>query len=49
MKFESQIVNCLSPIVMIQDSKHMAKTLRNNLFSGARALVLGNHLAMYSY
>ena len=34
---------------MIQDSKHMAKTLRNNLFSGARALVLGNHLAMYSY
>ena len=39
----------LSPIVMIQDSKHAAKTLRNNLFSGARALVLGNHLAMYSY
>ena len=39
----------LSPVVMIQDSKHAAKTLRNNLFSGARALVLGNHLAMYSY
>ena len=39
----------LSPIVMIQDSKHAAKTMRNNLFSGARALVLGNHLAMYSY
>jgi hypothetical protein len=38
----------LSPVVMIQDSKHAAKTLRNNLFSGARALVLGNHLAMYS-
>jgi len=39
----------LSPVVMVQDSKHAAKTLRNNLFSGARALVLGNHLAMYSY
>ena len=39
----------LSPVVMIQDSKHVAKTLRNNLFSGARSLVLGNHLAMYSY
>ncbi|KAF9780852.1 hypothetical protein BJ322DRAFT_1112246 [Thelephora terrestris] len=39
----------LSPIVMIQDSKHAAKTMRNNLFSGARALVLGNHLAMYSH
>ena len=40
---------CLSPVVMVQDSKHAAKTMRNNLFSGARALVLGNHLAMYSY
>ena len=39
----------LSPVVMIQDSKHAAKTLRNNLFSGARTLVLGNHLAMYFY
>ena len=39
----------LSPVVMIQDSKHAAKTMRNNLFSGARTLVLGNHLAMYSY
>ena len=39
----------LSPVIMIQDSKHAAKTLRNNLFSGARALVLGNHLAMYFY
>ena len=34
---------------MIQDSKHAAKTLRNNLFSGAHTLVLGNHLAMYFY
>jgi len=38
-----------SPVVMIQDSKHALKTMRNNLFSGVRALVLGNHLAMYSY
>ena len=38
-----------SPVVMIQDSKHALKTMRNNLFSGARALVLGNHLTMYSY
>ncbi|PSS18269.1 hypothetical protein PHLCEN_2v3207 [Hermanssonia centrifuga] len=36
-------------LVMIQDSKHAAKTYRNNLFSGARALVLGNHIAIYSY
>ena len=39
----------LSPVVMVQDSKHAAKTMRNNLFSGAHALILGNHLAMYSY
>ena len=38
-----------SPLVMVQDSKHALKTMRNNLPSGARALVLGNHLAMYSY
>ncbi|KAJ3002796.1 hypothetical protein NUW54_g5652 [Trametes sanguinea] len=37
------------PLVMIQDSKHAAKTFRNNLFSGARALVLGNFLAVYHY
>ena len=37
-----------SPVVMVQDSKHGLKTLRNNLFSGARLLVLGNHPAMYS-
>ncbi|KAH7867803.1 uncharacterized protein C8R40DRAFT_1221609 [Lentinula edodes] len=35
------------PIVLIQDSKHALKTFRNNLFSGARLLVLGNFLAMY--
>lgn len=37
-----------SPVVMVQDSKHALKTLRNNLFSGARLLVLGNHIATYS-
>ena len=37
-----------SAVVMIQDSKHALKTFRNNLFSGARALVLGNHVSMYS-
>ena len=37
-----------SPVVMVQDSKHALKTLRNNLFSGARLLVLGNQTAMYS-
>lgn len=36
------------PVVMIQDSKHGLKTARNNLFSGARLLVLGNFVAMYS-
>lgn len=37
-----------SPVVMVQGSKHALKTLRNNLFSGARLLVLGNYTAMYS-
>lgn len=36
-----------NPIVMIQDSKHALKTCRNNLFSGARLLVLGSETAMY--
>jgi hypothetical protein len=37
------------PIVMIQDSKHGLKTFRNNLFSGARLLTLGNFTAMYRH
>lgn len=37
-----------SPVVMVQDSKHTLKTLRNNLFSGARLLALGNHMSIYS-
>ncbi|KAF7776802.1 hypothetical protein Agabi119p4_5195 [Agaricus bisporus var. burnettii] len=32
-----------------QDSKHALKTIRNNLFSGSRLLVLGNHVASYSH
>ncbi|KAJ3816327.1 hypothetical protein F5880DRAFT_1494412 [Lentinula raphanica] len=32
---------------MTQDAKHALKTARNNLFSGARVLPLGNHIATY--
>ncbi|KIY68019.1 hypothetical protein CYLTODRAFT_395984 [Cylindrobasidium torrendii FP15055 ss-10] len=35
------------PIAILQDSKHLAKTFRNNLFSGARLLVFGNHTAHF--
>ncbi|EEB90751.1 hypothetical protein MPER_11001 [Moniliophthora perniciosa FA553] len=36
------------PVAMVQDSKHALKTFRNNLFSGARLLVLGNYCAFYA-
>ena len=36
------------PICLLQDSKHALKTLRNNLFSGARLLTLGNHTMLYA-
>ncbi|KAJ4476304.1 hypothetical protein C8R41DRAFT_964684 [Lentinula lateritia] len=36
------------PVAMIQDSKHALKTFRNNLYSGARLLVLGNHSLFYA-
>ena len=36
-------------IVMIQDSNHGLKTSRNNLFTGAKLLTLGSHIAMYQY
>ena len=36
------------PVAMIQDSKHSGKTYRNNAFPGARLLVLGNYVVMYS-
>lgn len=35
------------PIAMIQDSKHALKTFRNNLYSGATLLVLGNYVATF--
>ncbi|OJT13578.1 hypothetical protein TRAPUB_9877, partial [Trametes pubescens] len=34
-------------IVIVQDSKHAAKTLRNNACTGARALSLGNFLVLF--
>lgn len=37
------------PIVMVQDSLHARKTFRNNLFSGARLLALGNYVALYRH
>ncbi|KAH7904197.1 hypothetical protein BJ138DRAFT_1107029, partial [Hygrophoropsis aurantiaca] len=38
---------CGQAMTMIQDSKHALKTFRNNLFSGARLLTLGNFVAIY--
>ena len=35
------------PLSIIQDSKHALKTYRNNLYSGARCLVMGNYVALY--
>ncbi|EEB89059.1 hypothetical protein MPER_12894 [Moniliophthora perniciosa FA553] len=35
------------PIAFIQDSKHALKTIRNNLFSGARCLTFPNDIAHY--
>ncbi|KAI0629632.1 hypothetical protein C8Q77DRAFT_1065756 [Trametes polyzona] len=35
-------------IVIVQDSKHGAKTFRNNICSGARAVTLGNHPVFFS-
>lgn len=35
------------PISMVQDSSHGLKTDCNNLFSGARLLTFGNHVALY--
>lgn len=35
------------PVMMIQDSNHGRKTLRNNLMSGAKVLTLGNHIVVY--
>lgn len=35
------------PLALLQDSLHAKKTARNNIGSGARTLVLGNHCALY--
>ncbi|KAF9492752.1 hypothetical protein BDN71DRAFT_1396302 [Pleurotus eryngii] len=34
-------------LTIIQDSKHFRKTCRNNLFTGAKQLILGNQLIYY--
>ncbi|KAL4259870.1 hypothetical protein AB1N83_010672 [Pleurotus pulmonarius] len=34
-------------LAIIQDSKHFRKTCRNNLFTGAKQLILGNQLIYY--
>ena len=36
------------PIANLQDSKHLLKTFRNNLYSGARLLTFPNGVAMFS-
>ncbi|KAG2145165.1 hypothetical protein DEU56DRAFT_899942 [Suillus clintonianus] len=36
-------------LVNIQDPKHGLKTFRNNLFSGARLLILGNYTALFAH
>jgi hypothetical protein len=36
-----------NPIVIAQDTKHFGKTLRNNVYSGARGLVMGNQVVCY--
>lgn len=37
------------PVAIIQDAKHAAKTYRNNAYSGARAMVSGNHAVLYAH
>ncbi|KAJ2912563.1 hypothetical protein MD484_g7863, partial [Candolleomyces efflorescens] len=37
------------PIAMLQDSQHGLKTARNNAYSGARLLVMGNHVVHYEH
>ncbi len=46
IKFKIPLFNG-KPTVFVQDSKHSLKTFRNNLFSGARLLVLGDSVAFY--
>ncbi|TBU21591.1 hypothetical protein BD311DRAFT_743520 [Dichomitus squalens] len=35
------------PVVVVQDSKHAAKTIRNNAYTGTKVLVLRNHCVLY--
>lgn len=37
------------PVAMVQDSNHGLKTSRNNLFTGAKLLTIGGHVAMFQY
>ncbi|THH18184.1 hypothetical protein EW146_g2755 [Bondarzewia mesenterica] len=37
------------PIAMVQDPLHLRKTVRNNSYSGARLLTLGNYPVLYSH
>ncbi len=34
-------------MVAIQDSKQLQKTTQNNLFTGAKALILGSHMICF--
>lgn len=36
-------------MTILQDSKHALKTLRNNLFSGARCLTFGNYVSFFEH
>lgn len=36
------------PIIIVQDSKHALKTARNQMFTGARILVLGHHCVFFA-
>lgn len=46
LKFVIPVLNGFQ-FMVVQDSNHCRKTGRNNLFSGARLLVLGNYTASY--
>ncbi|THH16626.1 hypothetical protein EUX98_g9272 [Antrodiella citrinella] len=37
------------PIVMVQDNKHGLKTGRNNNFTGAKTMVIGNSIVSFAY
>lgn len=48
INLEIPLHNGTWPFVIVQDSKHALKTARNNLFTGARILVLGHFAAFFS-